>query len=410
MAVRARTWTWWLTAAATAAVVLTACGERPGADAGASSAAAPPGWERLADAPVEPRDRATITWTGDEVVVAGGRTFLCPPTADCGVPAPAAPGHALRSGAALDPATRTWRRIADAPLPIPPDSASAAVAGDVYVLVRSTGPTAAMVVLRYRPAADAWDTIEMPPGTSYGALLGTDAGLLVYPRTDEQGERPDLLLDVARGTWSTLPPDPLGRTYDRTIVDVDGTTYLFANAITASPNGASGPSLVMVAALSGGAWTTLPTGDVLGGYVVPIVDRDRIVIPAVGCVDGGQVNNFGRCIPFGGAFDTRTGTWGPLPPGAPADQVGPRSAGAWTADEVLVTAPGEPMLDLTTDTWSTLPPIDPADRPGTLRTVRGAGPYAVAVGGARFDEQQPGGTLLGEAYLWSPRARDPSSR
>jgi hypothetical protein len=389
-------------------LVTTACGDGPSTSERPPHDEALPAWVPLPDPPAAPRDGAVIAWTGREIVAVGGTTFLCPPNADCA----ASPDPPLRTGAALDPVARSWRPVAEAPLPIPAFAPSAAWGGDVFVLVpaehRPAAPPASLVLLRYRSADDAWDASTTPEGTPPSALVATPAGVVVHPTTEERGEHPDLRYDPATGAWSTLPPDPIGPTFDRTMVAVGDDLYLFGREVTASPGGASGPALVHAAVLHEGAWRTLPTGDVLSSSV-PIVDGTRIVFPELGCADGGEVDGYGRCIPFGGVFDTATATWQPLPPGAGEGPRGSRAAGAWSSDRVLVTGPGEPMLDLRTDLWSTLPPVaegdegdEGDDRPVTARRIVGAGPYALAFGGARFGAARPDGELLGDAHLWIP--------
>jgi hypothetical protein len=386
-------------------LVLSACGDDPSTGERPPHDEPLPAWVPLPDPPVEPRDGAAIAWTGREIVAVGGSTFLCPPNASC-APSPVPP---LRDGVALDPETRTWRPIADAPLPVPAFTPTAAVGGDVFLLVpaeyRPDRPPAPFILLRYRSTADAWEAIATPEGTPQGRLVATADAVVVHPTTDERGEHPDLRYDPATGAWSPLPPDPLRPSFDRTIAAVADDLYLFAKEITPSPGGASGPALVHAAVLHEGEWRTLPTGDVLSSSSSPVVDGGRIVFAELGCADGGEVNNFGRCIPFGGIFDTASGSWQPLPPGAgEGPRGGSRTAGAWSSEQVLVTGPREPMLDLRTDLWSILPPVGEGDgdRSGTARRLAGAGPYALAFGGARFDEAQPNGTLLGDAHLWIP--------
>ena len=90
-----------------------------------------PGWTELPAPPLSPRTGAIAAWTGSEVVVVGGggENVLCPDTADCSFPNDA---ELFTDGAAFDPRSGTWRRIADAPVP-PWTGQAVAVDGDVYV-------------------------------------------------------------------------------------------------------------------------------------------------------------------------------------------------------------------------------------------------------------------------------------
>ena len=155
-------------------------------------------------------------------------------------------------------------------------------------------------------------------------------------------------------------------------------------------------------------WRELPTGETLGFWGV-ISDVDRIVAPALGCADGGEVDNYGRCIPYGAVFNTQTGTWGELPDAPFRGDMDVQSSGAFTADKVLLTSLGHHMLDLTTNSWLRMPDIDDKNDGATVdRTFAGAGPYGFAFGGARFEKDDSTGRLLGDAWLWTPTRDGPT--
>ena len=393
------------------AVFVAACGADPSVEAvgpQSGAVAEPPPWRQLDAPPLAARSGAAIGWTGEEIVVVGGSTFVCPPGADC--PAPIEPP--FRDGAALHPATGDWRPIADAPVPVSPHQRTAQLGGHVYVLVKpwDDGLRPGATLLRYRPDTDAWASYEVPTDAYVGGLLAAGTGLVVYPGSDESGETPDLWFDPMTEAWSELPEDPLNPSFDRLYAWNDDGLHLFAKDITPSPGGASGPALVNAAVLVDGAWRELPTGETLGFWAV-ISDADRIVAPALGCADGGQVNNFGRCIPHGAVFNTHTGTWAELPDAPSRGDKDVHSSGAFTADEVLLASVGHHMLDLTTDSWLRMPDIDDENDGATVqRTFAGAGPYGFAFGGARFEENDFTGELLGDAWLWTSPTRDGSTR
>ncbi len=347
-----------------------------------------------------------IGWTGEEVLVVGGSTYMCPPSADCMGPTESP----FRDGAALNPLTAEWRQIADAPLPVS-TAPTARLGRDVYFLeVTPSTPGAGerqTTLLRYRSDADTWTAHDVPSAATGGRLVATDAEMVVYPESDEHGETPDLRFSPDDGSWAQLPADPLSPSFDRTYAFDGEDLYLFAKEVTPSPGGASGPALIQAAVLHDDTWAHLGSGEVLGAWDL-IVDEDRIVAPMLGCADGGATNNYGRCIPEGGVFDTTTRTWRALP-NAPRDR-NARSSGAVTDNQLLLTGLGNPMLDLTTDTWFDMPDIDRADDSVTTqRSLAAAGPYGFAFGGARFDPENSRGTLLAEAWLWTPPSRAASS-
>jgi len=353
------------------------------------------GWDSLPAPPIPARDGAVIGWTGKEIVVAGGTTFVCPPGAHCvGSAEPY-----LSDGAAFDPATRAWRTIAAAPMPIPPFSPNVRLGSGVYVLVSQGSGSEPTTLLRYVSTEDTWETETVPVPYPVGGLQATDDGILVYPSSDGVGDLADLVFHPADKTWTELPADPLSPSFDRSYAWAGEDLYLFAHDMTPSPGGEDGPSFVQAAVLDAdGVWTRLPAGDTIGSSRI-ISDQGRLVDPTLGCADGGEVNNYGRCIPYGSVFDTSTQTWAALPNPPSSGEKHVVSAGAFTADEVLLAGPRGHMLDLRTDTWMSMPEI--GDGPSVQRTIAGAGPYGFAFGGARFD-QDPGGSLLDDAWIWTP--------
>ena len=80
---------------------------------GANTGDAAGSWRKAPAAPLSPRERALGIWTGREALVIGGSDAPpCPSGASCGRQA----RPPLRDGAAFNPRTRSWRRIAAAPV------------------------------------------------------------------------------------------------------------------------------------------------------------------------------------------------------------------------------------------------------------------------------------------------------
>ena len=168
----------------------------------------PSAWQRLPDSPLSPREYQTAHWTGEEVLLIGGSDAPpCPPNAQC--IAPKTPP--LADGAAFDPQTRTWRRIADAPVPF--EFARTVQIGDtVYVATsgNDTRPGAPPAFLAYDIGRDRWTTPPLPLGRNFeGGIVEIPGRIVAYPSSDEQGEQPDLAFDPATGAWTELPADPL---------------------------------------------------------------------------------------------------------------------------------------------------------------------------------------------------------
>lgn len=182
-------------------------------DAATDVEGAPARWVEMPPSPLAPRTGSVGAWTGSELVVVGGTTAdPCPPGADCAAPSAA---NYRRDGAAYDPASDSWRPIAD--LPTTFRSAQAVWSGDDVVVIGDSGAWA------YDPDADRWRTLDAPPGGradagEQTAPVVTPAGIVV-PSYDQAatGASPDLLLDPATGTWTRLPHDPFGESFDRSM-------------------------------------------------------------------------------------------------------------------------------------------------------------------------------------------------
>jgi len=163
-------------------------------------------WRRLAASTLAPSQSATGAWDGHEVLL-----FIGPRD----VNGNAVPASAR--AAAYDPATDTWRPIA----PLPAGRESAAWDGRELLLVGGTAAAAARnrplprTGFAYDPAADRWRQIAaMPSGRVGAAAVWTGAHLLLWGgQTAPSGETVTpphgLAYDPASNSWSALPPAPL---------------------------------------------------------------------------------------------------------------------------------------------------------------------------------------------------------
>jgi len=137
-------------------------------------------WRSLPPSPLGPRANAVAVWTGDNVLVWGGYRGN-----------PSAP-LALQSGAAYDPTTNSWRKIADNQWAHP--GAIGVWAKDrLYVLAKNGGA-------QYDPATNAWRDIARLPNavgggflaanwsgsTLFGVLTGNGVGTIAVARYDNR--------------------------------------------------------------------------------------------------------------------------------------------------------------------------------------------------------------------------------
>ncbi|MGI5122098.1 hypothetical protein ACQEU5_21555 [Marinactinospora thermotolerans] len=119
--------------------MLTACSTAP------SPQQAP--WELIQEAPIQGREGHSIVWTGEEIIVWGGRA-----------------GSDLADGAAYDPQTRTWRLIAT-PAGFPGSYGHTAVWTGEGMLV-TQGPDMADTgsdSMIYFPSSDTWRATSPAP-------------------------------------------------------------------------------------------------------------------------------------------------------------------------------------------------------------------------------------------------------
>lgn len=322
-------------------------------------------WTRLPDSPLSPRERPAAAYVDGEIVVVGGYSGPpCPPGADCARPVDAVE----RDGAAYDLRTESWRRIADAPRPVPELASTAVIGERMYVLADGA-------LLAWDSATDSWDKILPPRPLLWSTLVADGTRLVVASGSDENGIRPDHVLDTITGEWSSLPRDPLKPSFDRTITTTPSGLVLTAKQILAG-GGPADPALVRAAVLpsDGRAWRVLPTSEQLGGWRWSWTGR-RLVDPTLGGADGGETNNFGRVIPYGGRLDPVTGEWSPLPD-APDE-----GTGGWPVEAMggPVTAAEGWLYDDADGSWTRLP--RPAGAPAAPGTAVWAGPVLVVLGG-----------------------------
>jgi len=387
-----------------AALALGACGDADRTQSNAESGT----WERLPASPLSPRENALGLWTGKETLVLGGSDAdPCPPAAECVVPSE----PPLRDGAAFDPTRRSWRPTADAPVGF---SGAEAVLldGTAYIWTHgeASRPRAPRAFLAYRTRDDRWEELPAPPREPYRSIVATDTNVVAFSTSDEYGGGPDLVFDPAKATWSELPDDPLPRSFDRTMAWTGSELVLFGKRIVPQP-GADRPSLALAAALGpeSGRWRRLPDAETRDQYVTNgrwfEVDG-RLINPAPGTSDGGEVNNWGRAYPDGGVLDPDSDEWQELPE-APAgfDETssGQYGSGILAGSDSHYFAPHGWILDAAQWEWIEIPSLDDDDSVVSGRTITNAGEEMVVFGGARYGSNGLRGELLSEAWGWSPR-------
>ncbi|MFL6173363.1 MAG: hypothetical protein ACJ716_10795 [Marmoricola sp.] len=349
----------------------------------------PAGWKRVADLPLTPRSGSVVVTTPRGIVVVGGDVGdPCSPNADC------ARVEAARDGAILDPSTGRWRPIAPAPVDIAAYHHGVVAGGHLFALVDGA-------LLDYDLAADRWHTLRQV--SPWYDLEADGRQLVLFSGSDEGGVRPDLIYDVPTGRWSSLPPDPIGRAFDRGITATPSGLVLTAHALVPSPGGGDSPTLTLAARYDRAArsWTRLPDAtDMLGARPWAWTDR-RMVVVALDATDGGgdPPGDYGRRIPFGGTLDPTTGTWSRLP--KPPRYL----SGVWNVDAVggpLVAAEGW-IYDDETETWLKVPrPRGAPPRPGPATWV---GSTVYVIGGLDDGARQAEDAYDLRVWSWTPETK-----
>ena len=349
-----------------------------------ASAAAGPGpvsklseWSLTSGMPLTPRSNAAGAWLNGEFYVVGGQSDPpCPPNASC-----VAPDQLLKDAAAYNPATNTWRRIADAPVAL--SGGNPVVVGGWLYLQRDYGPDGK--VYAYDTTTDVW--LQLPSPAGGGVLVALGDRLAGVAWSTEEAGTFDELLDPATGQWTRLPADPLKASYERTLVWVNGRGLLFAKDVRTQSSARAPVFRVAELDLSAGRWRTLPDTDVVG--VGGLAVGDLVVFPEPGSYDGGEADNWGRSYPAGGIYDPASGKWSRLP--GPARWADGLSVMGSSVAGVRMLGNGR-LLDPVERTWTTVP----APPAGNLlgQTVV-AGPDGILLFGG-WDGKAP---TAGSAYL-----------
>ena len=351
-------------------------------------------WTQVAASPLSPRESATAVWTGREVLVLGGDISPCPPNADCVAPTEPPPRH---QAAAYDPASDSWRLLADPPVSLG-FVQQPAVAGGIVYLLADAGQGATRL-LGYDPKNDRWSEPAPAPG-DVGGLVGVGSQLVAYQGSHENGVAPDSIYDPDKDTWSALPASPLGSGSGRTMVALDDHRLVLLDLeLVPNPN-AERPSLYRAAVLdlTDRSWRRMPDSEVVGVGGLWLPSGGLLVNPATESYDGGEVGNWGRSYPAGGILDPDSGRWSALPATAPP-QPQQQHVGTVAGDGVVVT--GNSVLHVRDQSWAALPDLPALHDVMSAATVW-AGDRLFVWGGVRFDEAHPGGQLQSAGWTWRP--------
>ncbi|MCU1449587.1 MAG: putative Tat (twin-arginine translocation) pathway signal sequence [Acidimicrobiales bacterium] len=176
--------------------VTTAPVETPTTGVTPTTAAAPPGqthWVPLAKAPIAGRISAGSVWTGRELLIFGG-------VGRTGAPTP------LADGAAYQPSSHSWRRIAPPPAGVLGDvGTGSAWTGKVAVFWAGNSPDGPATGAVYDPAADSWRRLPdgpLRPREGYASVwTGTELVIVGGTSGDGVAQPKAAALDPATVRW-----------------------------------------------------------------------------------------------------------------------------------------------------------------------------------------------------------------
>jgi N-acetylneuraminic acid mutarotase len=296
-------------------------------------------WRVLARSPLGARESPSALWTGREWIVWGGYDSLTR-------------FHVTATGAAYDPATDKWRRIAASPL------AARSGAGAVWTgheaiffggrpAVVSDTVHAFVDAAAYDPTSDRWHQLPAIPlvaGHDYDdGPVGVWAGdrLLVWvpfansATSVARGSGFDLFSYApSKNRWTTIAEtDPPTRVYD---VFWTGTRVLVAARALYNPASTGPPQFGLRGALYdpvSGRWNSIAHGPVDDGAGTAIWTGHALVRTASSFIGGPTPGNETGMNPGDAAvWDPANDTWTRLPS---APFVGEGRSVVWTGREIL---------------------------------------------------------------------------
>lgn len=328
---------------------------------GTAAALAGATWSEMADAPIKGRGAAASAWTGEELLVWGGRT-----EAEIN-------DELFDDGAAYDPASNSWTVLPPAPLAAVSYPLSVWT-GDELVVLGGFDAYGFPVIqgAAYRPSTRSWRPVSLPDGLAPVVATGaawTGKRLVVVGLAKGDGGRPAVSAwDPDTGRWQRLPDLPIGDEHavDRHVVIAVGDRVHvlspWRRTVQTSSNSYSGTAGVEGWSLVDGQWEALPPDGAPDGVGQLLAVPGGVIVPAIPMVRPGS----GPMQSGLHGWRLSKDRWSDLPHG-PVDDL--RGTSVWTGSALLTantgtytsgggveTKPGAAaVLDLGSGTWTRLP-------------------------------------------------------
>ncbi len=278
----------------------------------------------------------SVVWTGTEVIVFAGHDLD-------GTPVPGA--------SAYSPTSDTWRVLADPAIVADTLDPLVAWTGRQVLAIGGTGPGGELRVssgAAYDPASDEWTRLASPPigfVTARSPWVWTGSRLLVWP-----GDGGGLTMDVApiaydpaTDTWTTLPTPPVvGRQSAASVWS--GSEWIVWGGTTGTGELDDGAAFDP----SSGTWRVLARSPLTERRVRAVWTGSEMIVDA-GSTGGDRATGNGEmALADGAAYDPASDTWRALSAGL----AHPGFVPIWTGRHVVMFAKGSAVVyDVAADTW-----------------------------------------------------------
>jgi hypothetical protein len=226
-------------------------------------------WRPLPPGPLAGRAHALAVWSGDRMIVLGGRPAVA-----------ADPMPGLGDGAAYDPARGVWQHIDPPPAPAGHGLSwqmTAPSGGDLFAwstwsATTPTGPGSSTSaggadLFAFTLSTGHWRQIQLGAGAveDPAQVIGAGRVLLVrgFPFSCSHCSRPYIALatalyDPGRNSWSPVPPDPLGGNGMLSVWTGAALASFDPSFMSGGPSGSAVPGDASAYDPVGDQWTRLP--------------------------------------------------------------------------------------------------------------------------------------------------------
>ncbi|HEY5874683.1 MAG TPA: hypothetical protein VIT64_05255, partial [Ilumatobacteraceae bacterium] len=278
----------------------------------------------------------SVVWTGSEALVVGGLDRT---------------GASVGGAAGYDPATDTWRRLADPPNGARRINALTAWTGAEMLVIGGDNPDGSLLVSygeAYDPELDTWRYTASPPigfVSDRSPAVWTGHELLVWPWDGGGPTMPitPIAYDPITDTWRELPQPPVERR-QRAASVWTGTEWVVWGGTTGELELADGAAYDP----DTDTWRVIAEAPLSARRVRSVWTGSEMIVQA-GSSGGDRVTGNGEFAHAdGAAYDPATDTWRQLISGA----AHPGNVPVWTGRFVLVFAKGgAAVYDVAADRW-----------------------------------------------------------